>query len=148
MFFQNYQDLLRTAFPEAVHRTLENPQAFMIINNDLKQPARHHHEEWGFRCVHDCFKEAVPRSNTLQLEKWSEAEVCLDHWKMIVSCRTFYLGGNHAHIEIRNTGTSPLPFTETGYQSAFVPLAAFQDGGTPEDFVRAQFPKVTQLALF
>ena len=75
------------------------------------------------------------------------SEVRVEHWTMNVSCRAFYLGGDHAHIEIRNTGQSPLPFTKTGYRSFFVPLPAFQGGKTPEDFIRAQFPETIQLEL-
>ena len=148
MNLQDYKDYLKTAFPEAVHHAIENPQDWAVADKKIKQAARSHHEEWGFRCVHDCFKASVPRSVRLQLEKWSLSAVTVEHWQMDVSCRAFYLGGSHAHIEVRNTGQSPLPFTETGYKSFFVPLGAFQGGKTPEDFIRAQLPKVSQLELF
>jgi len=124
MDLQDYKDYLKTAFPEAVQHAIEKPEEWFVTDKKIKQAARIHHKEWGFRSPTDCFAGAVPRSIRLQLGKWSMSEVAVDHWKMDVSCRAFYLGGSHAHIEVRNTGCSTLPITETGYKSFFVPLGA------------------------
>lgn len=148
MDLQDYKDYLRTAFPEAVRRAIDNPKDWYRAAKEIRKMAHAHYEKWGFACLANCFEASVPRSIRLQLEKWSMAEVAVEHWKMDVSSRAFYIGGNHAHIKVCNTGQSPLPFTETGYKSFFVPLGTFQDDKTPQDFIRAQFPKATQLELF
>lgn len=148
MKLDDYKHYLMTAFPKAVRSAVGQPGDSHGLDTILKRAAFAHHEEWGFRCVADCFSECVPRSDRLQLEKWSSSELAVDHWRMSVTCRAFSMGANYTHIEIRNTGDAPLPFTETGYRSFFVQLDAFQGGKTPEDFVRAQFPDDEQLHLF
>ncbi|MGJ8678504.1 MAG: hypothetical protein ACSHX0_13400 [Akkermansiaceae bacterium] len=148
MDLQDYKNHLKTAFPEAVRHAINNQKNSSPAHKELKQQAFIHHKKWGFACLADCFEAAVPRSIRLELEKWSMSEVKVDHWKMNVSCRAFYFVSDHAHIQVRNTGESPLPFTDTGYKSFFVPLSAFQNDKKPEDFIRFQFPTAKQLELF
>lgn len=148
MLFDQYTEFLKEHFAEAVQRCIVTPDKYFQIHGKIMRPARAHYGDWGFRCISDAFDAAVPRSETLELAAWSTEELSIDHWKVTVSCRAFHIGCDHAHIEITNAGYTHLPFTETGYKSYFVPLSSFAGSKTPHDFVKAQFPEVSQMELF
>jgi hypothetical protein len=148
MTFEEYREFLATAFPEAVAECRLSDEMRPQCLERLWKPISEHLHDWGFRCAADCFAAAVPRSARLTLNAWCEAEMTVDCWKVQVSSKPLIWGCNHTHLEIRSLDKSPLPFTGSGYRSHFVDLPSFSGNATIEDFVRAQFPKEPQLALF
>jgi len=46
-------------------------------------------------------------------------------------------GYSLAHLAIRSDSGEPLPITETGYRSAFLPTTEVEQEGGPEPYVRA-----------
>ena len=148
MNFNEYRDYLITAFPEAVRAGIHSDDPHASPGEEIMRPAWKHYEDWGFRCVADCFAEAVPRGERLSLSTWSDATLTIGHWRMRVLCKALHIMPNGAHIEVHNLGSQPLPFTATGYRSFFVPLPAFRDNKTVKDFIDSQLPKTAQLTLF
>ena len=147
MTFSEYQTFMRDAFPKAVshaieYETLDNP-----VREALSTPAWDHFSAWGFSCMADAWSAAVPRSDRLELFAWSLADLEIDCCRMDVSARALHLSANFVHIEVRDVGQRPLPFTETGYRSFFVSLLAFRKGVSIEDFIRALFPETRQMQL-
>ena len=115
---------------------------------ELKRLARTHHAELGFRCMADAFDAIVPSADTLTLSAWSQQRLQVRGFDIEVSARAFRGPDYCAHIEIRSVDRTPLPFTETGYQSLFVPFGELASG-TVADYVRELFPDAPiQTALF
>lgn len=147
MKFDDYKDELETKFPNIVKKATNGIDYYAELA-EIQQPAHVHYKTWGFHCMNAAWSAAIPRSQSLTLEKWCKVIVEIDCWKMEVSCEAFSLSGGHVHITVRNKGNTPLPFTSTGYRSYFVDVCQFEDGQSVMDFLRYQLPETSQLMLF
>lgn len=136
MTFESYKQALATEFPAAIRLLIEERQGAYEMASSLKTPSSQYSREWGFDYPAQAWNAAVPKSDTLTLEAWSWGTVIIEEWQMEVTCQALNIAPQSAHIEIRNIGMVPLPFTDTGYRSEFVPLPSFANGKTVEDFIR------------
>ena len=146
----NLEDLKNEAarlFPMATENALERPGAKNPALGTLRALCWEHFRGLGFGCMADCFAAIVPKiRGSVSLDAWSSAEITVAPWTFRLECRPFWIGSDQVHLTIRHD--SPLPgVTETGYLSMFLPMAAFAEGGTPEEHVAAMFPQEAQLAL-
>jgi hypothetical protein len=134
-------------FQEAAARAIATPGEKNKPLQDLRQLCWRHYEMHGFRCMADCFAAVVPHiQGRLTLDGWSVADMTVAPWTFRVVLRPFWLGSEQVHIAIHHDG--PLPdVTQTGYRSIFAPISTFQDGMTPEAFIRSMFPQEAQMSL-
>lgn len=115
---------------------------------ELKQMARTNYGALGLRCPADAFGAIVPTSDTLTLSAWSRQRLQVRGFEIEVTARPFSGPCYCTHLTISSIDGSPLPFTETGYQSLFVPFGELASG-TVADYVRELFPDAPiQTALF
>jgi hypothetical protein len=150
----NLDELCREAaklFPTAVEHALHNPGERNASLDELNAKCWVHFRRLGFNCMAECFDAVVPKSEgQLTLHSWSEAEIKALPWILKIRSRPFHLTEHFVHLELHHKG--PLPgVTETGYRSAFVPIASLREL-TLEDFVRNEMcrdlPKSFQMDLF
>lgn len=146
----NLQDLKTEAarlFPMAIENALEHPGDRNPALETLRALCRESYEALEFGCMADCFAAIVPKlRGELSLDAWSTAEITVSPWTFRADCRPFWIGTDQVHLTIRHD--SPLPgVTSTGYLSMFLPVAAFAEGMTPEDYIASRFPQEAQLAL-
>lgn len=136
MTFESYQQDLSTSFPKAIRRLINETHGAYETADRLREPAHLHYKKWGFSCIASAWSEALPKSNTLTLEAWSEKVIVIEEWSMRIRCRALNIAPQSVHIETQNLGQPSLPFTSTGYRSEFIPLPSFAGGKTVADFIR------------
>jgi len=136
MTFESYKQALAKEFPAAIQLIVQEKQGAYEAAARLKAPIVQYSSEWGFDYPAQAWNAAVPKSDTLTLGAWSNGSILIEEWQMDVTCQALHIAPQSAHIEIRNSGRIPLPFTDTGYRSEFVPLPSFAGGKTVEDFIR------------
>lgn len=147
MNFESFKTQLADEFPKAVQKAIDGQSPCGRYVQSLLEICSRHHKDWGFDYPSAAWDDAVPKSDRLTLFAWSEAGLVVDTWRMRVSVKAFSISHDGVHIEIFSEGRKPLPFTETGYRSYFLPLTTFRDEKTPADFVREQFPRDVQMQL-
>ncbi|MEY2184360.1 hypothetical protein AB7878_18280 [Rhodanobacter humi] len=129
--------LFRQAVAEAIAMPSTDATAALI---ELQQLAWTNYAALGFRCMSDAFAAIVPRSDTLTLHAWSTQRLKIRGFDLLVKASPFALAAYCVHVEVMSVDRSPLPFTETGYQSLFVPFAALVDSSDLAAYVADLFP--------
>lgn len=147
MKFDEYKKELEQTFPKIVKKATGGT-GYCDELVEIQQPAHKHYAAWGFDCMNAAWAAAVPRSQSLTLEKWCRVIVKIDCWQMEGSCKAFSMAAAYVHIEVTNKGKNQLPFTSTGYRSFFVSLEQFQGEKSVMDFLLQQLPETAQLSLF
>lgn len=128
MKFDDYKSFLAQQYLERLSLILLNgntPKEAELLAPFNKDLVRENLKVWGFSCVSDAIDAAMPKAETLTLKAWSKETITHKGYTFEVTCEPFGYDCNLVHFTFRNKGEAPLPFTDTGYYSAFVPINSF-----------------------
>lgn len=146
---ESLRPLAAELFREAVRQAMakprfERPLAYVQMLELIPD-----YEAYGFRCGNDAQEALVPRDTKLTWYAWSEETIVIRGFRIEVKVHPFSCAGHCVHVRVQTPDRSPLPFTDTGYQSLFVNFAVVADYSTPYQLIEELFPaEPIQVGLF